>query len=133
MTLITIIGHLGRDREIRTTRQRTYTARYYDSVAEQWTESEVTPPTREYALLSLAADERKSGRRETKWHRVICWNTERTRATGVQLARRGDKVQITGYQETFRWKDAEGQMREIKQLILDSFELLQPKVRCQVP
>lgn len=133
MTLITLTGHLGCDREIRTTRERTYTARYYDSITEEWKESERTPPTREYALLRLATKEQRNGSRQTRWHRVICWNVQRLMATGIQLARRGDKVKVTGHEEIFRFKDADGNWRQIKQLILDSFELVQPKVRVEVP
>lgn len=133
MTLVTLTGHLGRDREIRATRERTYTARYFDDVAEQWTESEVTPPTRDYALLSLATASKRKGRHEVTWHRVICWNVQRVMATGVRLARRDDKVKITGREEIFRWQDTDGSWKQVKQLILDSFELVQPKVRFEVP
>ncbi len=128
MTPITLTGYLGRDREIRTTHQRTYTARYYDQVTEGWTESEITLATREYALLSVATREG----RKTTWHRVICWNVERPGTSGVKLARRGDKVKITGRKEIFTWTDDSGEEQEIEQLILQDFQLIQPKPRMEV-
>jgi single-stranded DNA-binding protein len=133
MTPITLIGYLGRDREIRTTRQRTYTARYWNAVAEDWTETEVTPPTRDYALLSLATHHGTNGHRKTSWHRVICWNAQRPEAKGIRIARRGDKVKVTGHREIFSWTDEQGQRRETEQLILTNFQFIEPKARVEAP
>jgi len=129
MSQITITGNLGRDREIRVTRQRTYRAERYNEISEDAREIEICPPTRDYALLRVATHATTGGRITTRWHRVIVWNADTPATRAARLARKGDRVRIEGHRETFRWIDDAGQPHAIDQIIAHHVQLLAIKPR----
>ena len=128
-TTITLTGYLGRDREIRDTKAPTYTVKRWNEIAETTDEYDVTPPSRSYALLSLATHEGRNGSRRTTWHRLIAWNVDRMDRRSVRLARKGDLVRVTGRRETFSFTDDDGQEREVQQVIVDDLVFLRKKAR----
>ena len=146
MSTITLEGYLGNDRDLRETQERTYTTTHpathleyhrggvmqYDEVLEEVGEYEVTVPSRQYAVLSVAEHSWENGQRKTTWHRVIVWNVDRHEHFAVRLARRGDKVRITGRQTTFVARKGKNKGQTIVQIELIKLEILQTKAP-QIP
>ena len=62
----TLIGFLGKDREIRFTRERTYTRTVHNEVIDGEEEIEVHAPSRTYMKLSLATHERSASGTATR-------------------------------------------------------------------
>ena len=115
---ITLTGYLGKDPEIRETKERTFTrqshveslifehrgARTPDrpcDICEEPAEYDVTIPAREFAVLSLAVHTWIGRKQITDWYRVVMWNLERVGPGGVRIARKGSKVEITGRRTSF--------------------------------
>ena len=129
---ITLTGFLGGDREIRFTQGRTRTMTRYNEIAEMEEEYEVTASGREYAVLSLATHQQVASRWTTVWHRLIVWNLgQGMHWWNVRLARRGDKVRVTGRLETCRFASDDGVVRELTQVVVESYQCLRPKVRIE--
>jgi len=122
-TPISLTGYLGADREIRLTRTRTKTLRIFNPGAECYDETEITTRPREYVRLSLATHRRVNGEWETTWHQLVVWNADRRERFHIRLARKGNKVTVTGHYETFRYTGADGQEREMTRFIVESFHL----------
>src|SRR5580693_576617 len=117
---ITLIGYLGKNREIRQTRERVRTEAFYNSVAEMTERYDVTIRPRDFVVLSLATHER----REPTWHRLVAWSPERNGLSNMRLARKGDKVQVTGRRESFTYTGADGIPRTIYQVVVETFRIL---------
>ena len=133
MNTVTLTGYLGANREIRETRERSYTARRYDSMTDELVDHEVTVPSRDYIRFSLATHCRVNGSWQTLWHRVICWNAERVANRCVRILRKGDKVRVTGYVEEYRYTDRNGESRTARHLILSKLQLLKAKPARELP
>jgi single-stranded DNA-binding protein len=114
----TLIGYLGKDRIERYTEARTYTVMVPDPILDnELVEREVTTPARPYLKLSLATHEGQT----TRWHDLIVWNPNLGSAIHpAYLARKGDKVRVTGRFEDFRFKDAAGETVSRKHFVVDS-------------
>jgi single-stranded DNA-binding protein len=132
MKTLTWTGHLGGDSEIRETKERTKTVTRRNEVAEMEEEVEVTVPSRLYARLSLATRERIDGRWETVWRPLVVWDADRMDRLVVRIARKGDRVRITGHEETFRFVGDDGREREIRRIVVHTFQRLHLKVREEV-
>lgn len=133
MTTVTLIGYLGKDRQILDTRERSYTAMRYNDLAGRKVETEIPIPSQEYARLSLATHQWERGRQVTRWHRLVAWDVNRPEFRGVRLARKGDRVEITGRVEAFSTASSEGEPREMPQIVIESFRLVQVKPRREWP
>ena len=137
---LTLTGYLGKDPEIRETQERTYTrevhraplifehngVRTYDrpsDIAEEPAEYDVTIPSREFAVLSLATHDWVGRERITTWHRIVVWNVDRLEHIGVRIARKGSRVEITGRRTSFETRDG----RTLEQIELTSFRILKLK------
>jgi single-stranded DNA-binding protein len=132
MATLTLEGFLGKDRTILETRERTYTATSWNEVAEQAEEYEATVPSREFARLSLASHHWEAGRRVTRWHQLVVWNVEDGRFRNVLLARKGDRVRVTGRVEQRRFIGRDGVERTARQVVVESFHLVRIKPRRRV-
>jgi single-stranded DNA-binding protein len=133
MTTSTLEGFLGKDRRILGTRERTYTAMRYNDLAGREVETEITVPSRDFARLSLATHRWKSGRQETRWHQLVVWNVDEPRWQNLRLARKGDRVRVTGRLERRRFTGADGEPREVEQFVVESFSLVRIKPRREFP
>ncbi len=120
-----LIGFLGKDREIRTTRERTYTRTVHNKVIDGDEEIEVHTPSRTYMKLSLATHERSASGTVTRWHDVIIWNPSRE----ASLARKGDQIQVTGRREEYEFQTAEGETRTGVHFVVESLRFLRRKIR----
>ena len=124
-TRLTLIGYLGKDRETRQTRERTYTKTVHNPVIDGDEEVEVRVPSRSYLKLSLAAHERTPAGPVTRWHDLVLWRLERQ----PLMARKGDHVQVTGHFEDFQFETPEGDTLCRRHFVVESFRFLRLKVR----
>jgi single-stranded DNA-binding protein len=123
----TLIGFLGKDREIRSTRERTYTRTVHNKVIDGDEEIEVRVPARTYMKLSLATHERSASGPVTRWHDLILWSP----SPEASLARKGDQVQVTGRREEYEFETAEGEPRTGVHFVVQSLRFLRRKIRHQ--
>ena len=123
----TLIGFLGKDRETRVTRERTYTKTVHNKVIDGEEEIEVFVPSRTYMKLSLATHERSASGPVTRWHDLIVWSP----SPEASLARKGDQIQVTGRREEYEFETAEGETRTGLHFVVQSFQILRRKIRQQ--
>ncbi|HEV7672648.1 MAG TPA: hypothetical protein VGS22_29360 [Thermoanaerobaculia bacterium] len=126
---LTLTGCLGKDRDVRYTRPKTTVLTVRNEVIDGDEEIEVTTPPREYLRLSLAVRERGAKGWETRWVNLIVWDLRLTAVAGVPLSRTGDRVRITGTEETFTFTTETGEEREFHYVSVRSFQRLQLRVR----
>ena len=132
--LVTLTGYLGRDRETCLTRQpddpekQARTIERYNPIAEDVDRFQIPIRRREYARISLALPRRVGGQWTTRWVTCIFWDVYEEAPRQLLMARKGDRVRVTGYWTMFRTTDPNGQVRELDRFILTSFERLRLKV-----
>jgi len=126
-TTTTLIGFLGKNREIRDTRERTTTTTVYNQVIDGEEEIEVRIPSRTYMKLSLATHLRTASGIETRWHDLILWSPDRD----AFLARKGDQVRVTGRFEEYCFETTSGETRAGVHFVVQTFRFLRRKIRCE--
>ena len=126
---LTFSGCLGKDRDLRDTRPQIKVITVWNEVAEMDEEIEITVPSREYIRLSLAVRERGARGWQTRWVNLVVWDLHRTEVAGVRLSRMGDRVEITGTEETFTFTTETGEEREFHYISVRTFKRRQLKVR----
>jgi single-stranded DNA-binding protein len=124
-TLTTLTGFLGKNRETRTTRERTYTKTVHNDVIDGDEEIEVWVPSRTYMKLSLATHERTAQGTATRWHDLILWQP----SPEAFLARKGDQIQVTGRVEEYEFTTDDGQTRSGVHFVVQSLRFLRRKIR----
>ena len=124
-TFTSLKGFLGKDRETRTTRERTFTKIVFNDVIDGEEEIEVYVPSRTYMKLSLATHERTAAGTSTRWHDLILWQPSRE----AFLARKGDQVQVTGYVEEYEITTEQGETRTGVHFVVQSLRFLRRKIR----
>ncbi|HEX3532052.1 MAG TPA: single-stranded DNA-binding protein [Thermoanaerobaculia bacterium] len=122
-----LIGFLGKDRETRTTRERTYTKTVHNKVIDGDEEIEVHLPSRTYMKLSLATQERSATGPVTHWHDLILWNP----SAEAFLARKGDQIKVTGRREEYEFETADGETRTGVHFVVQSLRFVHRKIRQQ--
>jgi single-stranded DNA-binding protein len=125
---VTLTGYLGKDRETRETRERTFVSRRYNPVALMREPLDVTVQSRTYLKLSLATHERTATGTRTCWHDLIVWNPGRE----TFLARKGDLIQVTGHSESYSFDTPTGPVSGTR-FVVQTLKFLRRKVRCEVP
>ena len=124
-TFTTLKGFLGKNRETRHTRERTYTKTVHNDVIDGEEEIEVHVPSRTYMKLSLATHERTAAGPATRWHDLILWQP----APEAFLARKGDQIQVTGYVEEYEITTDQGETRTGVHFVVQSLRFLRRKIR----
>lgn len=100
---VIIIGHLGRDPEVRRTTAGDPVASLSVATSESW------------------RDKRSGDRVEkTEWHRVVIWN-EHLAKVAEQFLRKGSKVYLEGQLATRKWTDRDGQEKYTTEIVLNRF------------
>lgn len=100
---VILIGHLGKDPEIRTTQQGQQVATMRLATSESW------------------RDKNTGERREkTEWHSVVIFNEGLVRVA-EQYLRKGSKVYVEGQLQTRKWQDQAGQDRYSTEVVLQKF------------
>jgi single-strand DNA-binding protein len=104
---VILVGHLGRDPEMRYT-------------------SSGTPVTN----FSLATNERwnnQNGERQerTEWHKIVTWN--KLAEISNQYLTKGQLVFIEGRIQTREWDDRDGNKRRTTEIIASDMRMMSPK------
>lgn len=99
----TLIGHLGRDPEIKTTKDGNKVANLSIATSEHWTD-------------------KRTGERmqNTEWHRAVVWN-EHLVELAEKYLKSGAKVFVRGKLVTRKWQDGDGEDRYTTEIVLGSF------------
>ena len=113
---VTIIGHLGRDPEIKHMQNNTAVANFSVATSESW-------------------KDKSSGewQEKTEWHRVVAWRQAADKVERLNL-RKGSLVYVEGKLETRKWTDKESGVEKYSTEIvaytimgLDKKEKAEPK------
>ena len=100
---VIIIGHLGRDPEIRALQNGDKVANFTVATSEHWRDK--------------ASGERKE---KTEWHRVVCFSPRLSEVIEKYL-RKGSKVYVEGQLQTRKWTDSQGGERYTTEIVLTTF------------
>ncbi len=100
---VILVGHLGRDPEIRRTNAGAPIANLHVATSESWRDK--------------ATGERKE---RTEWHSVVVFN-ENLAKVCEQYLRKGSKVYIEGQLQTREYQDKDGQKRWTTEVVLQAY------------
>lgn len=102
-----VIGHLGRDPELRSTAGGTAVANFSMATTERWKD--------------------KNGQKQerTEWHNVVAWGALGENCD--RYLRKGSKAYVDGRLQTREWEDREGQKRRTTEIIALNVVFLDPK------
>ena len=101
---VMIIGHLGRDPEMRYTPSGRPVASFSVAVSRNWKSSN---------------GERKS---ETEWFKIVAWG--RLAEICKEYLHKGQQVYIEGRLQTRKWEDKEGQQRTSVEVVANEMTML---------
>ncbi len=102
---VILIGHLGRDPELRTTQSGQTVANLRLATSRRWTD--------------------RDGNRqdETEWHTIVCWG--RQAEIAGQYLTRGKLVSVEGRLQTRSWEDKQtGLKRYATEIVCRNFQML---------
>jgi single-strand DNA-binding protein len=97
---VTLLGNLGRDPEIRTTRDGRKVASLSLATSESWKDKE--------------SGERKE---RTDWHQVVVYNEPLVKLA-EQALKKGSRVYVEGQLHNRKWKTQEGEERQTTEVVL---------------
>jgi single-strand DNA-binding protein len=100
---VMLIGHLGKDPEIRKTRDGRSIASFSVATSESWKDK--------------TTGERKQ---HTDWHNVVIFNEQLADLAGKHL-KKGSKVYLEGSNKTRKWTDDKGVDRYPTEVVLQGF------------
>lgn len=100
---VTLIGNIGRDPEIRQTKDGRPIANFSVATSEAWKDK--------------ATGERKE---RTEWHRVVVFSEGLARVA-EQYLRKGSKVYIEGQLQTRKWTSEDGVVHHTTEVVLQGF------------
>jgi len=98
-----LIGHCGKDPEIKTLQSGARLANLTLATAERWTDKQTGEK-----------------RERVEWHRITIFN-ERLVDLAEKYIRKGDKIYLEGMIETRKWQDQSGQDRYSTEIVLKAF------------
>jgi single-strand DNA-binding protein len=100
---VQLIGHLGKDPEVRTTQDGKKVANLSIATSESW------------------KDKSTGEKRErTEWHRVVIFN-DGLSGVAEQYLRKGSKVYMSGQIQTRKWTDQNNQERFTTEVVPQAF------------
>lgn len=112
---VILIGHLGRDPEMKQTNSGGVLATFNVATTDRWRD--------------------KSGQmqEQTEWHRVVTWN--KLAEICGQYLRKGSKVYIEGKLQTRTWEDQDGGTRYMTEILCREMKMLdsRPQQATDVP
>ncbi len=100
---VILIGHLGRDPEVRRMQNGDAVVSLRVATSETWRDKQ--------------SGERKE---KTEWHSVVIFN-DGIAKVAEQYCRKGSKIYIEGQLQTREWQDKEGQKRYSTEIVLQRF------------
>jgi single-stranded DNA-binding protein len=132
---LTLTGYLGQDVEIPTTTPRDYSRAFHDPVTDGEVVIEGTTAQRDYAKLSMAVHEGSGSDRATRWVQLRAWDLDHhPHEARLRTARKGQRVEVEGFEEIHRYTDRTGQESEFRYIVVTSFRfrpgrLLTPRLQ----
>lgn len=99
----TLIGHLGKDPEVRRTASSQQVVNFRVATSESWRDK--------------STGERKE---QTEWHSVVIFN-ENLAKVAEQYLRKGARVLVEGAIKTRKWQDQSGQDRYSTEIVVSNF------------
>ncbi len=104
---VMLIGHLGKDPEIRATQSGTSVVTFTVATTEKWTD--------------------KDGQKQeaTEWHRIVAWR-KLAEICGNYL-HKGSKVYIEGKLQTRKWQDQNGNDKYTTEIVANDMKMLDSK------
>ena len=99
MNKVFLVGHLGRDPEVRYIANGTAVANF-----------------------SLATSEKYGGETKTEWHKVVVWG--KLAEICGEYMHKGMLVAVDGRIQTNSWEDNEGNKRETKEIVASQVKML---------
>jgi single-strand DNA-binding protein len=100
---VQLIGHLGREPEVRGNQDGTKRALLSVATSQRWTDKQ--------------SGEKKQ---RTEWHRVVIWGPREAEIAEMYL-RKGSPVYLEGELRTRKWEDKSGQERWTTEVTLTAF------------
>ncbi len=97
---VTLIGHLGKDPEVRITQDGAKVATLSVATSEQWKDR--------------ATEERKE---RVEWHRVVVFNA-RLSDIIERFFKKGQKVYVEGQLQTRKWTDSQNQEHRVQEIVI---------------
>ena len=99
---VTLVGHLGRDPELRYTQHGKSVTNLNLATTVEWMDRET-----------------KQRQEKTEWHRVVLWNNKGSGLADVaeRYLKKGDRVYIDGRIEYRTWEDRDGKTRYTTEII----------------
>lgn len=100
---VTLVGHVGRDPDIRNTQQGKKIVNLSIATSEKW-------------------KDRQSGEKkeQTEWHRVVIFN-EGLADVIAKYVTKGSKLLIEGKLKTRKWSDQSGQTKYTTEVVVEQF------------
>jgi single-strand DNA-binding protein len=103
MNVVYLLGHLGKDAELRYTPSGAAVANFSLATSRRWKDKQ----SGEY-------------REETDWHNIVSWNAEKI----AQYLTKGKAVLITGRLQTRSYEAKDGSKRYVTEVVADELRLL---------
>jgi single-strand DNA-binding protein len=102
---VILIGHLGRDPEVRYTPDGTAVANFTMATSEKWKDK--------------GTGEKKE---RTEWHRIVAWR--RLGEICGEYLSKGRQVYIEGSLQTREWQDQDGNKRWTTEIVAQNMQML---------
>ena len=102
---VILIGNLGADPEVKSTREGVPVANFNLATSESW-------------------NDRSSGEKQerTEWHRLVLWR--KLAEIAGQYLKKGSKIYIEGKLQTRSWDDQSGQKRYTTEVVVNELQML---------
>ena len=100
---VILVGHLGRDPEVRHTQNNQKIVHLSVATSERWKDRQSGDP-----------------RERTEWHRVVIFN-ENLADIAERYLRKGSQVYLEGTLQTRKWTDQGGQERTTTEVVVSRF------------
>jgi single-strand DNA-binding protein len=80
-----------------------------------------------FSLATTEAYKDKSGNRieHTEWHNIVMWRTNAENAE--KMLKKGMQIYVEGKIQSRQWNDKEGQKRNVTEIVVDTFRILQKR------
>ena len=101
---VILIGNLGRDPELRYTKDGKAVANFTVATNDRW------------------RDREGNSQERTEWHRIVVWDKQAESC--AQYLQKGRSVYIEGRLQTREWEDKEGQKRQTTEIVAQQVTFL---------
>jgi single-strand DNA-binding protein len=101
---VILVGHVGKDPEIRHAQDGKAIANFSLATSETWRDK--------------ASGERKE---KAEWHRIVCFNDNLSKVI-EQYVKKGSQVYVEGQLQTRKWTDKDGVEKYSTEVVLQNFK-----------